>query len=111
MEDTTGILAGDKFNYISWNPEHNPLAAPFAYEVVSVDSATSLTITPGITIPDATPLVFTRSNGNVIQILESDVTLANSSTVNIKFNVAVINYGDANETFNLDLSNIISYTP
>lgn len=111
LEDTTGILAGDKFNYVPWDQGHDPLIAPFAYEVVSVDSATSLTITPSITIPDATPLVFTRSNGNVIQILESDVTLVNSSTVNIKFNAVVINYGDTNETFNLDLSNIISYTP
>jgi hypothetical protein len=111
LEDTTGILAGDKFNYVPWDQDHDPLIAPFTYEVVSVDSATNLTITPGITIPDDTRLIFTRSNGNIINILESDVTLVNSATVNIKFNAAVVNYGDTNETFNLDLSNIISYTP
>ena len=111
LDDTTGILAGDKFNYVPWNLSHNPLLAPFTYEVSSVDSGTNLTISPAITIVDEWQLTFTRANGNVIQILESDVTLVDSSTVNIKFNVAVINYGDANETFNLDLSNIISYTP
>lgn len=111
LDDTTGILAGDKFNYVPWNLSHDPLLAPFTYEVSSVDSGTNLTISPAITIADDWQLIFTRSNGNVIQILESDVTLVDSSTVNIKFNVAVINYGDANERFNLDLSNIISYTP
>ena len=111
LDDTTGILAGDKFNYNNTDP----LIAPFTYEVVSVDSATQLTITPSITVPDATPLAFNRSNGNVIQILESNVALvpntSNLATANLKFNIAVIRYGDANKTFNLDLSNIISYTP
>lgn len=111
LDDTTGILAGDKFNYIRYNSNFNPLLAPFTYEVVSVDSGTNLTITPAITVTDNFAIEFTRSNGNVIQISESDVTLVNSSTVNLKFSVAVINYGNANITFDLDLSNIISYTP
>ena len=112
LDNTTGILAGDKFNkpIYSPNPTNNQLA-PFVYEVVSVDSGTNLTITPAGSFSDNNTILFTRSNGNVIQILESDVTLVNSSTVNLKFSVAIINYGDANITFDLDLSNIITYTP
>jgi hypothetical protein len=112
LDDTTGILAGDKFNTPSFspNPTNNQLA-PFTYEVVSVDSGTNLTITPAGSFLDNNTILFTRSNGNIIEVIESDVTLTNSSTVNLKFNIAVRNYGDANETFNLDLSNIISYTP
>lgn len=111
LDDTTGILAGDKFNYIQYNPGFNPLLAPFTYEVVSVDSGTNLTITPAITVTDDFAIEFTRSNGNVINLIDSDVTLVDPSTVNLKFTVAIINYGDANITFDLDLSNIISYTP
>lgn len=111
LDDTTGILAGDKFNYVPWDLSHDPLLAPFTYEVLSKASGTNLTISPAITIVDEWQLTFTRSNGNIIQILESDVTLVDPSTVNLKFSVAVINYGDANITFDLDLSNIISYTP
>jgi len=112
LDDTTGILAGDKFNKPTYspNPTNNELA-PFTYEVVSVDSGTNLTITPAGSFSDNNTILFTRSNGNIIEVIESDVTLTNSSTVNLKFNIAIRNYGDANETFNLDLSNIISYTP
>lgn len=111
LDSTTGILAGDTFNNNISNANTEPLLAPFKYSVVSVDSSTNLTITPAITVEDNSALTFSRSNGSLIEILSSDVTLVNSSTVNIKFNVAVKNFGDANTTFNLDLSNIISYTP
>lgn len=111
LDDTTGILAGDRFKYQSFNEANNALNAPFSYEVVSVDSGTNLTITPAISVEDDFEIVFTRANGNQIQIIESDVTLTNSTTVNLKFNLAVLAYGDEGITFNLDLSNIISYTP
>ena len=111
LDDTTDILAGDKFNYIPWDPSHNGLLAPFTYEVVSVDTATDITITPAITIPDGYGLTFSRANGNVIEIIDSDVTLIDPLTVNLKFTVAVINYGDTDITYDINLSNIISYTP
>ena len=111
LDDTTGILAGDRFNYLPGNPNDNNLLAPFGYEVSSVDSGTNLTITPAITIIDNSRLIFTRSNGNVIQVLDSNVTSVNASTINLNFNIAIANYGDTNITFDLDLSNIISYTP
>jgi hypothetical protein len=110
LDDTTGILPGDRFNNnINQSDNENAILAPFTYEVISVDSPTQLTISPSITVQDNTGLVFTRSNGNVINLIDSDVTLVDPSTVNLKFTVAIINYGDANITFDLDLSNIISY--
>lgn len=111
LDDTTDILAGDKFNYVPWDPDHNDLLAPFTYEVVSVDTATDLTITPAITIPSGYGVTFSRSNGNVIQIIDSDVTLVDPLTVNLKFKVVIINYGDADITYNLDLYKVIVYTP
>lgn len=111
LDDTTDILAGDKFNYVPWDTNHNDLLAPFTYEVVSVDTATDITITPAITIPSGSQLTFSRANGNVIQIIDSDVTLTNPSTLNLKFTIAVLNYGDANITYNLDMYKVITYTP
>ena len=109
LDDTTGILTGDRFKYLSATGD--ALSGPFTHEVVSVDSGTDLTITPAATVVDEIPIVFTRANGNQIQMIESDVTLVDPSTVNLKFKLAVIAYGDLGITFNLDLSNIISYTP
>lgn len=110
LDDTTGILAGDRFNYTNQNFEINPLAAPFTYEVVSVDSGTNLTITPVIDVSDDSGMVFTKANGNLIEVLESNVTSVNSYTVNLNFKLAVLAYGDEGITFDLDLSNIISHT-
>jgi hypothetical protein len=109
LDDTTGILAGDRFKYLS--AIGNPLSGPFTYEVLSVDSSTNLTITPAATVVDDISIVFTRANGNQIEVIDSDVTLTNPTTVNLKFNLAVLAYGDEGVTFDLDLSNIISYTP
>jgi hypothetical protein len=109
LDNTTDILAGDKFN--KFNAGFDPSVAPFAYEVVSVDSGTNLTITPAVTVVDNEPITFTRANGNKIEVIDSDVTLTNPTTVNLKFNLAVLAYGDEAITFDLDLSNIISYTP
>lgn len=110
LTDTTGILPGDRFNNVYIETDKLSLA-PFKYEVVSVDSGTQLTITPAITTKDGGNIGFSRSNGNIIEILNSEVSLVDPSTVNIKFNVAVLNCGDTDILFNLDLSNIISYIP
>lgn len=111
LDDTTGVLAGDRFKYQEFNGVNNPLNAPFSYEVASVDSGTNLTITPAISVEDNFEIVFTRANGNQIQIIESNVTSVNSYTVNLNFKLAVLTYGDEGITFDLDLSNIITHNP
>ena len=104
VDDTTGILAGDKIALLD-------VLAPYESEVSSVDSATTLTISPAITVSDNQQINFYRDNGNKIEIFNSDVTLVNSSTVNLKCDIVISNTGDADTDFDLDLSNIISYTP
>jgi hypothetical protein len=102
--DTTGILAGDKIALLN-------VLAPYESEVSSVDSTTTLTISPAITVSKNQQINFYRDNGNKIEIFNSDVTLVNSLTVNIKCDIVISNTGDTNTDFDLDLSNIISYTP
>jgi len=104
VDDTTGILAGDKIALLN-------VLAPYESEVSSVDSTTTLTISPAITVSDDQQINFYRDNGNKIEIFNSDVTLVNSLTVNIKCDIVISNTGDTNTDFDLDLSNIISYTP
>ena len=104
VDDTTGILAGDKIALLD-------VLAPYESEVSSVDSATTLTISPAITVSDNQQINFYRDNGNKIEIFNSNVTLVDSLTVNLKCDIVISNTGDANIDFDLDLSNIISYTP
>ena len=111
LDDTTGILAGDRFKYQAFNSTTDPLQAPFTYEVVSVDSSSNLTITPAISALDNFEIVFTIANGNQLEVIESNVTSANPYTVNLNFKLAVLTYGDKVTTFNLDLSNIITHNP
>lgn len=109
LDDTTGILAGDRFKYL--NATESPLSGPFTHEVVSVNSSTELTVTPAVTVVDDIPIVFTRANGNLIEVIESNVTSVNSYAVNLNFKLAVLAYGDEGITFDLDLSNIITHNP
>jgi hypothetical protein len=111
LDDTTGILPSDKFNNYADGVLIDPTIAPFKYSVVSVDSATDITITPSGTFNDNKELTFIRSNGNNFSVLSSDVTEVDPLNVNIKFSVAITNFGDADVDFDLDLSNIITYTP
>jgi len=104
VDDTTGILAGDRIALLD-------VLAPYESEVSSVDSATTLTILPAITVSDNQQINFYRDNGNKIEIFNSDVTLVDSLTVNLKCDIVISNVGDADIDFDLDLSNIISYTP
>ena len=104
VDDTTGILTDDKIALLD-------VLAPYESEVSSVDSATTLTIKPAITVSDDQQINFYRDNGNKIEIFNSDVTLVNSLTVNVKCDIVISNTGDTNTDFDLDLSNIISYTP
>ena len=64
-----------------------------------------------MTVINQQPLLFTRANQNAFTIISSNVTLINSLTVNLKYSIAITRFGESSKTFNLDLSNIISYTP
>ena len=110
LDSTTGILAGDKFKNAPLTPAGNPLAAPFTHSVSSVGSSTSLTVSPAITVANDEPLIFTRANGNLISIISSDCSQVDSVTVKLKAKIAIVAFGDDNVNFDLNLSNIISYT-
>lgn len=111
LDSTTGILAGDKFKNAPVTPAGNPLVAPFTHSVSSVGSSTSLTVSPAITVANDEPLIFTRANGNLISIISSDCLQVDNVTVKLKAKIAVVAFGDAGVDYNLNLSNILSYTP
>ena len=104
VDDTTGILAGDKIALLD-------TLAPYESTVSSVDSGTTLTISPAITVSDNQQINFYRDNGNKIEIFNSDVTSVNDYTINVKCDIVITNSGDAGITFDLDLSNIITHNP
>jgi len=104
-------LAGDKFKNAPVSPTGNPLAAPFTHSVSSVGSSTNLTVSPAITVLENEPLIFTRANGNLISIISSDCSQVDNVTVELKAKIAIVAFGDAGVDYNLNLSNIISYTP
>ena len=107
LANTTGILVGDEISTPA------AVGSEFAIlgTVVSVDSATQLTISNVVTVVNQQPIFFTRANQNAFSIISSNVTLIDSLTVNLKYSIAINRFGESSKTFNLDLSNIISYTP
>lgn len=104
VDSTTGIVVGQKIAI-------NSNLAPYSATVSSVDSSTQLTVTPAITVSDDQVLGAHSDNGNKIQVISSDCTQVNTTTVKLKAKIAITNFGDNNVDFNLNLSNIISYTP
>lgn len=115
VDSTTGAAAGDRFNKVvrsnSNTATSNVFSAPFEHSVVSVDSATQLTVTPAISLNNNEPILLLRNNGTQFGIYESSVTLVNSTTVDIKAKIAITNYGDDDVDFDLKLDNLITYTP
>jgi len=106
LVDTTGILVGDEIT-----TQFGGSPGIILSTVASVDSATQLTVSTAMTVINQQPLLFTRANQNAFTIISSNVTLINSLTVNLKYSIAITRFGESSKTFNLDLSNIISYTP
>ena len=106
LANTTGILVGDEITTPTVDSEFAILST-----VVSVDSATQLTISTAVTVVNQQPMFFTRANQNAFSIISSNVTLIDSLTVKLKYSIAITRFGESSKTFNLDLSNIISYTP
>ena len=104
VDSTTGVVAGQKIAI-------NSNLAPYSATVSSVNSSTQLTVTPAITVSDNQVLGAHSDNGNKIQIVSSDCTQVNTTTVKLKAKIAITNFGDDDVDFNLNLSNILSYTP
>lgn len=106
LVDTTGILVGDEIT-----TQFGGSPGIILSTVASVDSATQLTVSTAMTVINQQPLLFTRANQNAFTIISSNVTLINPLTVNLNFSIAITRFGESGKTFDLDLSNIISYTP
>lgn len=104
VDSTTGVVAGQKIAI-------NSNLAPYSATVSSVNSSTQLTVTPAITVSDNQVLGAHSDNGNKIQVISSDCAQVNTTTVKLKAKIAITNFGDDNVNFDLNLSNIISYTP
>ena len=104
LDSTLGITAGMRFNpYVG-------VQSVLAYTVVSVDSATQLTVTPSLTIPDPIGITFTNDNGFDVDTTSLVAVYSNSdqSSITISGDIIISNYGDINTTMSLDFSNWIS---
>lgn len=116
MKDTTGIVAGMKFNRQIPDQTQEALfgiagLAPYSHSVSSVDSATQLTVAPAITVNNNESLTFTSNNGNFFEVTSSDITSVNTTTINLKATLAIGMIGDAGIDFTLNLDNLITHTP
>jgi hypothetical protein len=114
LDSTTGIVAGDKFNNTTGDPNQDAivlLPAPYNFTVSSVDSSTNLTISPAMSAVDDFPLTFIRNKGTFFTINENSVTQVDSTTVNITASLIISRYGNESIDFTLDLDNIITHTP
>ena len=104
--DADGLLIGDKFN----GPNINVNLAPFAYEVVDITDNV-LSVTPNITANKGDGLFIYRTNGNIINNINTVATVIDSSTINLNMSIQVTQFGNDDITFTLDLDEIIDYTP
>lgn len=120
VSSTTGITAGDgiviqalsqqSFNGLSVQEGF----APFRTTVTSVNSATNLTISQARSAVNGQDIRVFTDHGNKIEVYDGLATLKTGtviSTVNIYAKIAITRTGDSDITFDLDLSNLISYTP
>ena len=105
--NATGIAIGDKFN-INQGSESN--TAPFMFEIINVVGNT-LTVTPNITIEAGAFFSVYRTNGNVIGNIEATAVQVDSSTINLSLSVQVLEFGDGDSTFTLDIDEVIEYAP
>jgi hypothetical protein len=104
--DPRDLLIGDKFN----GPNINVNLAPFAYEVVDI-TGNSLTLSPNITANKGDGLFIYRTNGNIINNINTVATVIDASTINLNMSIQVTQFGNDDITFTLDLDEIIDYTP
>jgi len=113
LASTTNITAGDKFNSptTAFSNSINSGFAPFQYEVISVNSATNITISPAISMLAENLITFWRNNGNVSTINSSSYVPATDSSGKLTLTFNVTGYGDANSTFIVDLDTVFDFVP
>lgn len=104
LDSTTGITAGMRFN------SDGGTQSILDYTVVSVDSATALTVTPGLTISNAIGITFTNDNGFNVNTTGLTAVYSNSdqSSITISGDIIISNYGDIDTAMQLDFSDWIS---
>lgn len=113
LELIKGTLeVGDKFglNYNDDSPEFGK--APFDYEVTAVNSPTSIDVTPAITALDDDSITFFRTNGSFVSIERDNTNVlldgdAPTQAATVSFSYSVDQTGDRDQTFTIDLDNII----
>ena len=103
IDSTTSPPAtGSKFNIGS-----NEGKAPFLFEVTS-STATSISVTPNITVSDNVNIFTFTNKGNVIRVGETTFTRVDIDTVNVKTKVYVDKFGTDDVTMTLDIDNILN---
>lgn len=103
IDSTTSPPAtGAKFNIGS-----NEGKAPFLFEVTG-STATSISVTPNITVSDNVNIFTFTNKGNVIRVGETTFTRVDVDTVNIKTKVYVDKFGTDDVTMTLDIDNILN---
>ena len=113
LDSTTNITAGDKFNSptTAFSNSINSGFAPFEYEVISVNSATNITISPAISMASGNIITFWNNNGNVSTIESSSYAPATDSSGKLTLVFDVTGYGDADSIFIIDLDTIFNFVP
>ena len=113
LDSTTNITAGDKFNLptTAFSNSINSAFAPFEYEVISVNSATNITISPAISMLADNLITFWNNNGNVSTIESSSYVPVTDSSGKLTLVFDVTGYGNADSTFIVDLDTIFNFIP
>ena len=113
LDSTTNITAGDKFNSptTAFSNSINSGFAPFEHEVISVNSATNITISPAISMASGNIITFWNNNGNVSTIESSSYAPVTDSSGKLTLVFDVTGYGDADSIFIIDLDTIFNFVP
>jgi len=113
LSKTTGLAVGDKFNLptTAFENSNDSGFAPFQHEVISVNSATNITVSPALSMLPNLLLNFWRNNGNVAAIESSSYTPTTDSSGKLTLVFDVTGYGDADSTFIVDLDTIFNFVP
>lgn len=113
LSETTGLAVGDKFNLptTAFENSNDSGFAPFQHEVISVNSATNITVSPALSMLPNLLLNFWRNNGNVAAIESSSYTPTTNSSGKLTLTFDVTGYGDADSTFIIDLDTIFNFVP
>ena len=103
LTNASGILVNDEFNLFQTQSD----LAPFQHKVTGV-AGNVLTVTPNITAIAGTTLQVYRTKGNILENPTIAAVQVDPQNVTIKLSVQVIEFGEADVTFTLDLDNVIN---